>query len=192
MGSDLALGDLILRAYILRQPLELQLGVGLRIFGSRFSLDTRRIREFAARNRIPHRWIDLKHDEAADQLLAQFGVDEKQTPLVIWQGSTVLHNPSNAELARLLGLRPRGPLTHFTDLVVIGAGPAGLAAAVYGASEGLKTVVFDSVATGGQAGTSSRIESYLGFPAGISGGELAERARSKPRSSGRGSSCPPR
>jgi thioredoxin reductase (NADPH) len=176
VGSDPALGDLILRAYLLRRPLQLQLGVGLRIIGSRFSPDSRRLREFAARNRIPHRWIDLEQDEAADQVLAQLGVVEEQTPLVIWQGLRVLRNPSNSELARLLGLRPLGPLTHFADLVVIGAGPAGLAAAVYGASEGLKTVVFDGVATGGQAGTSPRIENYLGFPAGISGGELAERA----------------
>ena len=174
--SDPVLGDLILRSYLLRRPLQLQLGAGLRIVGSRFSPDSRRLREFAARNRIPHRWIDLEQDHAADQLLAQLGVTEEQTPVVIWQGCRVLRNPSNAELARLLGLRPLGPLTHFADLVVIGAGPAGLAAAVYGASEGLKTVVFDSVATGGQAGTSSRIENYLGFPAGISGGELAERA----------------
>jgi thioredoxin reductase (NADPH) len=176
VGSDPALGDLILRAYLLRRPLQLQLGVGLRIIGSRFSPDSRRLREFAARNRIPHRWIDLERDEAADQLLAGLGVVPEHTPIVIWQGCRVLRNPSNAELARLLGLRPLSPLRQLADLVVVGAGPAGLAAAVYGASEGLQTVVFDGVATGGQAGTSPRIENYLGFPAGISGGELAERA----------------
>ena len=107
VGSDPALGDLILRSYLLRRPLQVQLGAGLRIIGSRFSPDSRRLREFAARNRIPHRWIDLEQDQAADQLLAQLGVTEKQTPLVIWQGCKVLRNPSNAELARLLGLRPR-------------------------------------------------------------------------------------
>jgi thioredoxin reductase (NADPH) len=152
------------------------LGTGFRIIGSRFSPDSRRLREFAARNRLPHRWIDLEQDKEAEALLRALGVSPEETPVVIWRGKHVLRNPSNAELARAVGLRsPASPAT-ICDLVVVGAGPAGLAASVYGASEGLETVALDAMATGGQAGTSPRIENYLGFPSGISGAELAERA----------------
>jgi len=144
--------------------------------GSRYSPDTRRLREFCARNRLPHRWIDLEEDKEAEALLRQLGVSPEETPVVIWRGEHLLRNPGNAELARVIGLRaPRSPESH-CDLVIVGAGPAGLAAAVYGASEGLATVVLKAVATGGQAGTSPRIANYLGFPSGISGSELAERA----------------
>ncbi|MEW9528470.1 FAD-dependent oxidoreductase [Microbispora sp. NPDC049125] len=176
VAEDPALGDLILRAYLIRRMMLIGLGAGFRIIGSRFSADSRRLREFAARNRLPHRWIDLEQDEEAEQFLRSMGVTPEETPVVILHGETVLRNPSNAELARAIG--PPGPRVQQTrcDLLVIGAGPAGLAAAVYGASEGLVTMVLDNVATGGQAGTSSRIENYLGFPSGISGGELAERA----------------
>ena len=173
---DQALGDLILRAYIIRREILIGLGAGLRIVGSRYSPDTRRLREFAARNRLPHRWLDLEEDSAVEALLRGLGVSPDETPVVIWHGSRVLRNPSNAELARVVGLRSPAVEQAVADLVVVGAGPAGLAAAVYGASEGLRTVTLDAVATGGQAGTSSRIENYLGFPAGISGAELAERA----------------
>jgi thioredoxin reductase (NADPH) len=121
------------------------------------------LREFAARNRIPHRWIEL-------------GVPPEDTPVVIWRGEQVLRNPSNAELALLVGLRSPVGSRVVADLVVVGAGPGGLAAAVCGASEGLATVVLDAVATGGQAGSSPQIENYLGFPTGISGAELAGRA----------------
>lgn len=175
VGQDSTLGDVILRAYLARRLILVEQGVGFRIVGSRFSPDTHRLRDFAARNRLPHRWIDLEADADAETLLRELGVGPSDTPVVIWRGRHVLRNPSNEELAALIGLR-----THLDgggcDLVVIGAGPAGLAAAVYGASEGLSTVVLDAVATGGQAGTSTRIENYLGFPAGISGAELAERA----------------
>ena len=173
---DIAIGDLILRAYLIRRAELIELGAGLRILGSRHSNDTRRLREFAARNRLPHRFIDLEEDDEADALVRQLGVRPDETPIVIWGGELVLRNPSTAGLARAIGLA--APLVTYADydLVIVGAGPAGLAAAVYGASEGLFTACLDAIATGGQAGTSSRIENYLGFPAGLSGGELAERA----------------
>lgn len=171
-----ALGDLILRAFILRRSIHTDLGIGLRIIGSRFSADTRRLRDFASRNRVPFHWEDLEEDASAEQTLQSFGIAPDQTPVVLWKGRTVLRNPSNSELAELLGLREHAPPRDAVDIVVVGAGPAGLAAAVVAASEGLSTVVVDAVATGGQAGTSSQIENYLGFPAGISGAELADRA----------------
>jgi thioredoxin reductase (NADPH) len=174
--QDPALGDVILRAYLVRRSLLIELGAGLRIIGSRFSADTRRLRDFAARNRIPHRFVDVEKDKTAESLLKALGVGPDETPVIIWRGNEVLRNPGNAELARLIGARAPATDDIACDLLVIGAGPAGLAAAVYGASEGLATVVLDSVAAGGQAGTSPRIDNYLGFPAGISGAELAERA----------------
>jgi thioredoxin reductase (NADPH) len=176
VAADPKLGDLILRALVCRRELLIGTASGIRIIGSRFSPDTRRLREFAARNRLPHTWIDCDEDAGAEELLRQLGIQAAETPVVIWRNEHVLRNPSNADLARLLGLPPPGASGTVCDLVVVGAGPAGLAAAVYGASEGLRTVVLDSVATGGQAATSSRIENYLGFPTGISGSELADRA----------------
>jgi len=173
--QDPVLGDLVLRAYLARRSILLEVGAGLRIVGSCFSPDTRRLREFAARNRLPHRWIDLEEDQEAEALLNALGVSPQETPVVIWRGS-VLRNPSNAELARVIGLPSKVPHWADCDLLVVGTGPAGLAASVYGASEGLRTMTFDAIATGGQAGTSPRIENYLGFPTGISGSELAERA----------------
>ena len=169
------LGDLIVRAYLLRRTMLIGLGTGLTIVGSRSTPDARRLREFALRNRLPHRWIDLEEDGQAEELLRRLGLTPAQTPVVIF-GDQVRRNPSTAELAEMLGLRAQAPPRGVCDLVVVGAGPAGLAAAVYGASEGLDTVMVDAVATGGQAATTSRIENYLGFPAGISGSELAERA----------------
>jgi thioredoxin reductase (NADPH) len=174
--QDQALGDLILRAFILRRNIHANLGAGLRIIGSRYSADTRRLRDFASRNRIPYRWEDLEEDPEAEVTLRAFDIPPNQTPVVIWKGQTVLRNPSNTELAELLGLREDAPPREAHDMLVVGAGPAGLAAAVTAASEGLSTVVLDAIATGGQAGTSSQIENYLGFPAGISGAELADRA----------------
>jgi thioredoxin reductase (NADPH) len=170
------LGDLILRAYLLRRSILIGLGTGLKIIGSRYSPDTRRIREFATRNRVPHRWIDLERDAAAEALLRTLGIRPEDTPVVILGNNRLLRNPSNAELARAVGLSRRAVVSGSCDLVVIGAGPAGLAAGVYGASDGLDTVLLDCTATGGQAGTSPLIENYLGFPLGISGSELAERA----------------
>jgi thioredoxin reductase (NADPH) len=173
---DTNLGDLILRAFLLRRSVLIGLGAGFRIIGSRYAPDTRRIREFAARNRLPHHWIDLEKDTDAEALLRELGVSPEETPVVIWRGREVLRNPSNVELAKLFGLPLPRTKDEICDLIVVGAGPAGLAAAVYGASEGLDTIALDALATGGQAGTSSRIENYLGFPAGVSGAELTDRA----------------
>ena len=176
VAEDSALGDLILRALLQRRSLLLGLGTGIRIVGSRFSPDAKRLREFAARNRLPHRWVDVERDPSAERLLQALGIGVEETPVLIVRGGQVLRNPSNHELARLLGLLDPVDGDATCDLLVVGAGPAGLAASVYGASEGLSTITVEGVATGGQAGTSSRIENYLGFPAGISGAELAERA----------------
>ncbi len=172
---DPALSDLILRAYLWRRCLLIQEGSGFRIIGSCYSPDTIRLREFAARNRLPHRWFDLERDPQAERLLQRFGVTAQDTPVVIW-GGAVLRNPNNAELARRVGLPVPDTAICESDVVVVGAGPAGLSTAVYAASDGLTTAAMERIATGGQAGTSSRIENYLGFPGGISGGDLAERA----------------
>jgi thioredoxin reductase (NADPH) len=172
---DPALGDVVLRACLGRRALLVGQGAGFRIIGSRYSPDTRRLREFAARNRLPHRWIDLETDQEAEELLRRFGVGPQETPLVIWRDTTLLRNPSNAELARLIGLPPLPAENGRGDLLIVGSGPAGLAAAVNAASEGLSTTVVESLATGGQAGTTSRIDNCFGFPSGISGAELTER-----------------
>ncbi|HEX3488358.1 MAG TPA: FAD-dependent oxidoreductase [Streptosporangiaceae bacterium] len=184
VATDPALGDLILRAYLIRRSILISLGVGVRIIGSRYSPDARRLRDFAARNRIPARWLDLETDPDAEEMISQLGVAPEDTPLVILFGRRLLRNPGNAELARALGLPAPAASEVACGLLVVGSGPAGLSAAVYGASEGLETVVIDGVATGGQAATSSRIENYLGFPSGISGGELAERAEIQARKFG--------
>ncbi len=176
LTKDAILGDLILRSYLIRRSMLIGLGTGMRIIGSRYSPDVRRLRDFAARNRIPCRWADLEDDPGTESLLQQLGVTPEDTPIVILYGRQLLRNPSNTELAAAIGRSMPWPARDVCDLVVVGAGPAGLSAAVYGASEGLATVVLDEVATGGQAGMSARIENYLGFPAGISGAELAERA----------------
>jgi thioredoxin reductase (NADPH) len=187
--QDPALSDLIARAFLLRRSILVGIGVGLKIIGSRFSADSRRLREFAIRNRIPHRWLDLEGDPNSDELLRQCGVSADETPVVIW-GDRVLRNPTNAELADVIGLHDAVHSTAPCDLLIVGAGPAGLAAAVYGASEGLMTIAVDGVAVGGQAATTSRIENYLGFPAGISGSELAERATVQARKFGARLSVP--
>jgi thioredoxin reductase (NADPH) len=175
IARDPAFGDLVLRAYLLRRSILIGLGVGLRVVGSRYSPDTRRVRDFAARNRIPVRWLDLETDPAAEAMLAQLGVTPGDTPIVIVYGR-MFRNPGNAELAAAIGLPAPSAQQAGCDMLVVGAGPAGLSAAVYAASEGMQVTALDSVATGGQAGTSSRIENYLGFPSGISGAELADRA----------------
>lgn len=182
IAHDPVLSDLILRAYLVRRHLLIGLGSGFRIIGSCFSPDTLRLREFAMRNRLPpHKWFDLEQDERVEQLLRSLNVAPEDTPVVIWHGEKVLRNPTNAELARVVGLPVPAPVADAAkdvyNLVVVGAGPAGLAASVYGASDGLNTVTLERIAAGGQASTSSRIENYLGFPpAGVSGSELAERA----------------
>ncbi|HEX4790797.1 MAG TPA: FAD-dependent oxidoreductase [Actinospica sp.] len=176
LAGEPGLGDLVLRAYLNRRSLLLGQGTGLRIVGSRYSPDTRRLLAFAARNRLPHRWIDVEQDGQAEALLRSLGITAAQTPVVLLGSDKVLRNPTNARLAELVGMHTPAPRGEVCDLLVVGAGPAGLAAAVYGSSEGLATTVLDTVATGGQAGISSLIENYLGFPAGISGAQLAERA----------------
>ena len=171
------LSDIILKAFLARRSWEMRNGgTGLRLVGSRHSMDTARLREFAARNRLPHVWIELEDDPNAEALLERFGAKPSETPVAIWQSKAALKNPTNAELAQVIGLAVDAPRKQTYDLVVIGTGPAGLGAAVYGASEGLATLALESIALGGQAGTSSRIENYLGFPVGLSGFELASRA----------------
>jgi thioredoxin reductase (NADPH) len=189
VSRDPALGDEILRACLVRRTLAIGLGAGFRIVGSCYSQDTRRLRDFAMRNRLPHRFIDLESDPTAEHLLRQFGIGPNETPVVVWR-DRVLRNPSNAELAQLVGLVTVSGSGSTCDLLVVGAGPAGLATSVYGASEGLTTVAVDAVAIGGQAATTSRIENYLGFPAGISGGELADRAAIQARKFGARTSVP--
>jgi thioredoxin reductase (NADPH) len=175
VAEDEELSNIILGAYLARRSILIEAEAGVRVVGSRYSLDTRRLREFLQRNRVPYRWMDLETDAEADTLLRTLGVTPCETPVVIGADG-VLRNPSNAELSVTLGLGAGGPPPALCDLVIVGGGPAGLAAALYGASEGLDTQAIDGVAFGGQASTSSRIENYLGFPAGISGSELAERA----------------
>jgi thioredoxin reductase (NADPH) len=175
VAEDPVLSDVILRAYLIRRTLLIEEGAGFWIIGSCYSPDTTRLREFAARNRLPHRWIDLEREKKAERLLRRFGIAPQDTPVVIW-GEEVLRNPPNSELARRVGLPVPDVIHDERDLIVVGAGPAGLAAAVYGSSDGLSTSAAEAIAAGGQAGTSSRIENYLGFPSGLSGAELAERA----------------
>ena len=177
LNQDPQLSDLILQAFIARRQLmrESPEFTGLRVIGSRYSRDTFRIRDFLAKNRVLFTWLDLEGDPAVNQLLQQFGVTEADTPIVACAHCLVLRNPSNRELAEKIGIRR--PVDHAVyDLAIVGSGPAGLAAAVYGASEGLNTIVLEHTAPGGQAGSSMRIENYLGFPTGITGSELADRA----------------
>ena len=171
------MSDIILQAFIARRQLlrESPDFTGLRVLGSRYSADTFRVRDFLSRNRVLFTWMDLETDPNVDQALKQFGVTESDTPVVAFGSLLLLRNPSNRELADAIGIRQ--PLdARVYDLVVVGAGPAGLAAAVYGASEGLRTALLEDTAPGGQAGASMRIENYLGFPMGLTGSELAGRA----------------
>jgi thioredoxin reductase (NADPH) len=174
--EDQTFSGFLMRSFLLLRSFLVEVGAGLKILGYHDAPDAIRLREFAARNRLPHDWIDVETDPEAKALLDRLRLRPDQTPVVVWKGAEVLHNPSNAELAVVIGLAEELTPTERCDLVVIGAGPAGLAAAVYGASEGLNTLVLEAVATGGQAGMASRIENYLGFPAGLSGIELASRA----------------
>ena len=176
MAERPALGELLFRAFIARRELLVASDFqGLRVIGAGSSRDTLRIRYFLARNQVPFTWIDPEHDPQVGALLQSFGLSEADTPVVVFGPEPLLRNPSIRELADLIGVRR--PLTQRSyDLVIVGGGPAGLAAAVYASSEGLATVVIDACAPGGQAGTSSKIENYLGFPTGISGAELANRA----------------
>jgi len=170
------LSDKILATFMARRTALLAgAAAATRVVGSRFCPECLRVREFLARNRLPHEWLDPDADAQVESLLREFGIAPSELPVVIASGA-VLRRPSPGELAEHLGLTVGSLPTHCFDLIVVGAGPAGLAAAVYGASEGLRTLMLDGVASGGQAGTSSRIENYLGFPLGISGGDLTQRA----------------
>jgi thioredoxin reductase (NADPH) len=153
---------------------------GVRIVGHRFSKDTHDLRDFLARNRVPARWLDVERDAEARELLTVAQVEPDRLPVALLEDGTVLEKPSLLELAERLGIAVRPAQDHY-DLVIVGGGPAGLAAAVYGGSEGLKTVLVEREAPGGQAGQSSRIENYLGFPAGLSGSDLARRATDQAR-----------
>jgi len=153
---------------------------GVRVIGHRFSKESHVLRDFLARNRVPGRWLDVERDSEARELLTIADVPEERLPVVLLEDGSVLERPTVLELAERLGVSSRPASDHY-DLVIVGGGPAGLAAAVYGASEGLRTVMVESEAPGGQAGQSSRIENYLGFPAGIAGADLARRATSQAR-----------
>ena len=152
---------------------------GLRLLGHRFSAGAHELRDFLARNGVPYRWVDVEGSEGRT-LLAAAGRDASEAPILVFEDGTTLVRPSQGELAAALGLRVQAELP-FYDLVILGAGPAGLAGAVYGASEGLRTLLIERHAAGGQAGQSSRIENYLGFPAGVSGADLARRATAQAR-----------
>ena len=146
------------------------------ILGSRYSAATLAAREFLARDGHPFTYLDLDTDEAAQELLDRFGVSQANIPVVICNGTQLLRNPSPKQIAECLGFNSNIDESHVRDLVIVGAGPAGLAAAVYAASEGLDVLVIEKAAPGGQAGSSSKIENYLGFPTGLSGHELAASA----------------
>ncbi|HEX3512071.1 MAG TPA: FAD-dependent oxidoreductase [Solirubrobacteraceae bacterium] len=153
---------------------------GVRVLGHRFSKETHELRDFLARNRVPARWLDVERDGEARELLAVAGVDAERLPVALLEDGEVLERPTIFELAERLGISAQPASDHY-DLVIVGGGPAGLAAAVYGASEGLRTVMVEREAPGGQAGQSSLIENYLGFPAGLSGSDLARRATDQAR-----------
>jgi thioredoxin reductase (NADPH) len=177
VATDADLSEIVMRAFILRRASLISTGQGdVVVLGSRHSAGTLRVQEFLTRNGHPYTMIDVERDPAAQDLLDQFGVGIADVPVVICRGRHALKNPSNEAVASCLGYRPVLDAARVRDVVVIGAGPAGLAAAVYGSSEGLEVLVLESTAPGGQAGSSSRIENYLGFPTGISGQALAARA----------------
>ncbi|HEX3986023.1 MAG TPA: FAD-dependent oxidoreductase [Acidobacteriaceae bacterium] len=156
---------------------------GIRVIGPRWSLRDYQVRNFLSRNQVPYVWVDPERNGEATELLKKFGVDDSRLPVVLFQDGTALVQPGDNELAERVGLRTQAK-QEFYDLVVAGAGMAGLAAAVYGASEGLKTLVLEPVAPGGQAGSSSKIENYLGFPRGVTGERLARDAYDQARKFG--------
>ncbi len=177
VARDEELSGIFMRAFILRRVMLISSGSGnVILLGSRHSAKTLRLREFLTRNGHPHTYIDLDTDTGAQELLDRFTVTAAEIPMVVCNGETVLRGPSIQELARCLGLNAHITTAEVRDLVIVGAGPAGLAAAVYGASEGLDVLVIEAESPGGQAGSSSKIENYLGFPTGITGNELAGRA----------------
>jgi len=177
VARDAELSELLMRAFILRRLELINLGRGnVVVMGSRHSSDTLRLREFLTRNSHPHSYIDLDTDQPSQELLDRFEIRPDQIPVVICNSRTVLRNPTIQEVAECLDLNSSIDESEVRDLIIVGAGPSGLAAAVYAASEGLDVLIIESAAPGGQAGSSSKIENYLGFPTGVSGQELAQRA----------------
>jgi len=175
--TDSELSEILLRAFLLRRVELMAHGVGdVVLVGSRHAAGTLRIQEFLTRNGHPHATIDLDRDAGVQALLDRFQITVNDVPVVICRGEVVLRNPTNGQIADCLGFNAAMDHTQVRDLVIVGAGPAGLSAAVYSASEGLDALLLETHAPGGQAGASSKIESYLGFPTGISGQELATRA----------------
>ena len=176
IATDASLSDKILAAFLARRAILMSgAASAIRVIGSRFSPDSGRVREFLVRSRVPHEWLDPDADREVERLLRELDIAPRDLPVVIATG-TVLRHPTPGVLADYLGLTVGNLPDRSFDLIVVGAGPAGLSAAMYGASEGLRTLVVEMVAVGGQAGSSSRIENYLGFPTGISGGDLTQRA----------------
>ena len=177
LARDAELGEIFMRAFILRRLALISRGQGnVILMGSRHSASTLRLREFLGRNAHPYTYVDLDTDTTSQALLDRFHVRLEEIPVVICRGQTVLRNPSPQQLADCLGFNVSIDTSQVRDVVIVGAGPSGLAAAVYAASEGLDALVIETNAPGGQAGSSSKIENYLGFPTGVSGQELANRA----------------
>jgi thioredoxin reductase (NADPH) len=180
LQTDAELGDILMRAFILRRVELVAAGVGdVVLIGSTHSAGTLRIKEFLMRNGHPYSYLELERDPGVQSLLDGYHTVASEIPVVICRGEFVLRNPTNQQVADCLGFNETVDQTQVRDVVIIGAGPSGLAAAVYGASEGLDALVLETSSPGGQAGSSSRIENYLGFPTGISGQELAARAYSQ-------------
>jgi thioredoxin reductase (NADPH) len=176
IGTDPELGELIIPTVFARRQWLIQHQTGPRIVGSRFAPGTARLREFAARNHLAYVWLDPDVDAAGEELVVNSGIGTRNDPAVFLRGGDVLVNPTNADFARAIGLAASPEPAAVCDVIVVGAGPAGLAASVYGSSEGLEVTTIDAIGAGGQIGTTTRFENYLGFPAGISGGEFAIRA----------------
>jgi thioredoxin reductase (NADPH) len=175
--TDNELSEILMRAFILRRVELIAHGIGdVVLIGSSHSAGTLRVQEFLTRNGHPHSYLDLERDAGVQTLLDRFHVGVADVPILVCRGEFVLRNPTNRQIAECLGYNEAIDQTHIRDVVIVGAGPAGLAAAVYGASEGLDVLVLESYAPGGQAGASSKIENYLGFPTGISGQDLTGRA----------------
>jgi thioredoxin reductase (NADPH) len=177
VARDAELSEVFMRAFILRRLELVSQGQGnIILLGSRHSANTLRLREFLTRNEHPYAYVDLDTDKTSQELLDRFEVKLDEIPVIVCGARSVLRNPTIQQLADCLGLNVAIDETEIRDLIIVGAGPAGLAAAVYGASEGLNVLVVEAVSPGGQAGSSSKIENYLGFPTGLSGQELAARA----------------
>jgi thioredoxin reductase (NADPH) len=175
--TDSELSDILMRAFVLRRVELIAHGLGdVVLVGSSHCAGTLRVKEFLTRNGHPYSYIDLDRDSAAQDMLDRFHISAADVPVLICRGETVLRNPSNRQIAECLGFNEAIDPARVHDVVIVGGGPAGLAAAVYAASEGLDALVVESNAPGGQAGSSSKIENYLGFPTGISGQDLAARA----------------